>query len=273
MFILLSLFLSTLPLLSFSFLSSADDENKGKKAIVIGASSGIGREVAKTLAHHGFELGMVGRRTHLLENLQQEISTKGYIKTIDISKTDEAITLLKELITEMGGLDLIVIMAGAYAQFDPNREWESTKKLIEVDVAGYSAMVFTAMEHFEKQKYGHLVGVTSIDALRGIPQAPSYSAAKGYASLLLEGMRNRMIQENLPIYVTELLPGWVDVEHTCFSQMPGTFWVASTKDAAAQIYDAIKAKKKRAYITKRWIFFAWFMKLAPDWLFNRLFKE
>ncbi len=74
-----------------------------KKAIIIGATSGIGKEVAKRLSHDNFIVGMAGRRINLLEELQKELSNKTHIKRIDISKTTEAILLLEELIKEMGG--------------------------------------------------------------------------------------------------------------------------------------------------------------------------
>lgn len=255
------------------FLSYANQDNIGKKVVIIGASSGIGRAVAKEFAKNYFTIGLVGRRIELLETLQREITTESSIQVIDITKTKDAIKKLHELIDQMGGMDIMIITAGAIAQFDPNQEWPSTKKLIDVDVLGYSAMVFAAIDYFEQQGHGHLVGITSIDALRGVPQAPSYLAVKGYESLLLEGMRNRMVQKGLPIYVTEILPGWVDVEHTTYSEIPGTFWVASAEEVAKQIYDAVMTKQSRAFVPKRWRVFAWFFKFVPDFIFNRLFKN
>ncbi len=244
-----------------------------QKIIIIGASSGIGRALALHYATNnckntGCEIGLVGRRTRHLQELQKEIPTKTYIKSIAIAEIKTASNKLAELIDELGGLDICIITAGAYATFDLNHEWESTKKLIAVDVTGFANVVSTVMNYFEQQGYGHLVGITSVDALRGIPAAPAYSAAKAYESLFLEGWRNRMAQKKLPISVTEIMPGWVDVEHTTFSELPGTFWVSPTPEAAKQIYEAIQAKKKRAYITKRWIIISWFMKYAPDWFFN-----
>ncbi len=248
-----------------------------KKIIIVGASSGIGRALAKFYASESckdkYEIGLIGRRTRHLQSLQQEIPAKTYIKSIDIAETKAATIKLLELIDEMNGLDICIITAGAYATFNNQKEWESTKKLISVDISGFTAIVSTIMNYFEKQGHGHLAGITSVDALRGIPEAPAYSAAKSYQSIYLEGWRNRMIQKQLPIYVTEIMPGWVDVEHTTFSEMPGTFWVASTHEAAKQIAKAIENTKKRAFITKRWIVVSWFMKFAPDWLFNWAIKK
>lgn len=83
-----------------------------KNAIVIGATSGIGKELAKILSQHGYIVGLAGRRTHLLDELRNELSNNSFAKHIDISQTDKAIKQLEELIAEMGGADVIVISSG-----------------------------------------------------------------------------------------------------------------------------------------------------------------
>lgn len=80
-----------------------------KKAIIIGATSGIGRELTKIFSQNGYTVGISGRRTHLLNDLKKELSNKSFIKHIDVSQTDEAITQLKELIIEMGEVDIVII--------------------------------------------------------------------------------------------------------------------------------------------------------------------
>ena len=92
-------------------------------------------------------------------------------------------------------------------------------------------MAHTAVEFFEKQKSGHLVGISSISGLRGSGYCPVYSGAKAFISRYLEGVRNKMIQNKIPVYVTDIMPGWVDVEHTTFSEIPGTYWVATLEKA------------------------------------------
>ncbi|MGB7511453.1 MAG: SDR family NAD(P)-dependent oxidoreductase, partial [Pelodictyon phaeoclathratiforme] len=82
------------------------------KAIIIGASSGIGRELAKVLAKNGYSLGLVGRRIDLLLSLQQEVAPSSFTKQIDLSQTTQAMQLLKELIQQMNGVDLVVISSG-----------------------------------------------------------------------------------------------------------------------------------------------------------------
>lgn len=238
-----------------------------KKAIVVGATSGMGRQVAKLLAQD-YEVGLVGRRLNLLTSLQAEILTKTYIKQIDVSQADTAIKKLLELIEEMGGLDLILISISASNDIDGRRGFEADKKTIEVDLIGFWIMANTALTVFEKQKSGHLVGISSTSGLKGEANNPVYSGAKAFISRYLEGVRNRMLQHKIPIYVTDVIPGWVEVEAVDVHQIPGAYWIATTQKAAQQIYNAIKAKKKKVYVTKRWQFVAWLWDVIPDSIYN-----
>jgi len=242
----------------------------GKNAIVIGASSGIGRAVAKLLAKDGYDLGLVARRTELLESLRNEILAKGYVKQIDVSEHKEARRKIAELIEEMGGLDLMLISVSAYADKETLSTLEIDEKTIDVDLKGFWVMADVAARYFEQQNHGHLVGISSVDGLRGQPDCPVYSAAKAFVSTYLEGMRNYFIKKNIPVHVTDIIPGWVDTEWFKPSEMDHTYWVSDLDSAARQIFDAIKTKKKYAYITQRWAFVALLIQALPDCIFNAL---
>jgi short-subunit dehydrogenase len=235
------------------------------KAIVIGASSGIGRALAKVLAQNGYEVGLAARRLPLLVSLQQEIGSQATIKQMDICDTERAIALFSELIQELGGVDLAVISAGT-GFLNPDLEWSLEKRTIDVNVSGFTALADAAIQYFIKMGRGHLVGISSLAALRGNDQAPAYNASKAYLSNYLQGLRYKVARLGLPITITDIQPGFVD---TPMAQGPGLFWVASTEKAARQIYEAIRRKRKQAYITRRWRLFAWFLKLAPDRFFER----
>lgn len=237
-----------------------------KRAIVVGASSGIGRELAVVLSEKGYAVGLAGRRIHLLEELKHRLPGPGFAKQMDVADHPEAIKLLEELIEEMGGLDLIVISAGV-GFINPDLNWDEEQRTIEVNVTGFAAMANVAFRHFVKAGRGHLIGISSIAAIRGSREAPAYNASKAFQANYLEGLRNRAIKAGLPIVVTDIQPGFVD---TAMAKGEGLFWVASPQKAAQQIHNAIQRKAKRAYVTKRWRLIAWLLKTLPDALFARL---
>jgi len=236
-----------------------------KKAIVIGATSGIGRELAKILSLNNYVVGMAGRRTELLSNLQREISGS-YIKRIDVTKLEEAITLLKELIQEMGGMDLIVISSGV-GFINPELVWKQEKETIDVNISGFAAIANAAFKYFSNQGSGHIVGISSVAAIRGSGEAPAYNASKAFVSNYLEGLRQKARKSGIAITVTEIQPGFID---TAMAKGEGLFWVSPPGKAARQIFKAINSKKKHAYITKRWRLIALLLKIIPGWIYNKI---
>lgn len=238
-----------------------------KKAIIVGASSGIGRELAKVLSQDGYTVGLAARRVDLLSSLQQELSTPSFVRQMDVSRTSEARQQLEELICEMGGtVDLIVISAGV-GFINTDLEWEKKKTTIETNVAGFAAVANVSIKHFIEQGSGHLVGISSNAALRGSGATMAYNASKAFVSNYLEGLRQKVCKLKLPITVTDIQPGLVD---TAMAQGEGLFWVAPPEKAARQIYSVIKSRKSHAFVTKRWRAIAWLLKVAPDYIYKKV---
>ena len=235
-----------------------------KKAIIIGATSGIGKELAKLLSIEGYSLGISGRRLHLLEELKTELSTHTYIQDMDVSDSN-SIKGLQNLIAAMNGVDLIIISAGT-GSVDPDLPWDKEKETIETNVLGFAAMANVAYHHFNQKGSGHLVGISSIAAIRG-GDAPAYGASKAFVSNYLQSLRYVISKSKASITVTDIQPGFVD---TAMAKAPNLFWVASPQKAAIQIYETIKKKKKHAYITKRWRLIGWALKLMPDFIYEKI---
>jgi short-subunit dehydrogenase len=237
-----------------------------KKAIVIGATSGIGRGVAKILMENNYKVGIIGRRTELLLSLKNENPEFYFSKAVDITDTEKSIQQLEELITELGGLDLLVISSGV-GDLNEQLNFEIERRAIETNVIGFTCIADWAFNFFEKQKSGHLVAISSVGGLRGSRQGPAYNATKAYQINYLEALRQKSINLKQPIYVTDIRPGFVETD---MAKGNGQFWVASVEKAALQIFAAIEQKKKIAYITKRWQLIATILKRIPRPMYDRM---
>lgn len=237
-----------------------------KKAIIIGASSGIGKALAITLAKNSYEVGLMARRLEMLEVLQQQISTKTHVCRLDISQVPQAIEKIQDIIQEMGEVDLIVINSGT-GFLNSDLDWSKEKETLDVNVYGFCALAGFSFNYFSKQGHGHLVGISSIGALRGNPVAPAYNASKAFMSNYLEGLRKKAFKNKIEITVTDIRPGFVDTD---MAKGEGKFWVASPSRAAEHIYSAIQSRKSVAYITHRWRLIGWLLKFMPEWMYQRI---
>ncbi|HEY5560685.1 MAG TPA: SDR family NAD(P)-dependent oxidoreductase [Clostridiaceae bacterium] len=236
------------------------------KAIIIGASSGIGRELAKILSKEKYVIGLAARRNELLLELQRELHTKSYVKIIDISKQDEAMGKLAELINEMDGVDLIIITSGI-DHINKELNWDKERETIDVNVTGVTSMINVSLKHFLEKDFGQLVVISSIGCLRGNREAPAYNASKAYISNYLDGISYKIKKDKANITITDVRPGLVDTD---MAKGEGLFWVQSPKKVAFQIYKKIKQKKRVAYVTKRWGIIAFLIKHMPDWIYYRI---
>ena len=150
---------------------------------------------------------------------------------------------------------------------NPELDWMKEQQTLDVNVYGFCALAGEVYKFFAKQGKGHLVGISSIGALRGNSLAPAYNASKAFMSNYLEGLRKKAFQANIPIIITDIKPGFVDTD---MAKGQGKFWVATPQKAAEQIYSAINKQKKHAYITHRWRLIGWVLKLMPNWLYQRV---
>jgi len=237
-----------------------------KQAIVVGASSGMGRALAQLLAQDGYQVGLTARRTDLLEELKETLPTEGFVKAMDLQDPEGSMAALTELVETMGDVQLIVLMAGV-GHGNPGLEWPREKQTIDVNVTGFTALASAAYHHFQRRGGGHLVGVSSLAGLRGNIRVASYNASKAFVINYLQSLRYQARKAKLPLIVTDIRPGFVDTPMT--EGQKGMFWVASAEKAASQILEAIRKKRKVAYITKRWRIVSWVIRLLPDALWVR----
>jgi short-subunit dehydrogenase len=239
---------------------------ENQKAIVVGATSGIGRGLAIILAENGYQVGITGRRTALLDELKAQHPDAFVTKPFDVSETADVEQHLEELTAELGGIDLLVICSGT-GHRNPDLTFQGELPSIEVNVKGFTCVADWGFRYFAQRRGGHLVAITSIAGIRGNYDAPSYGASKAYNINYLQGLRWRAARERLPLTITDIRPGWVD---TALAQGNRVFWVQPVEKAVRQIYNAIRRKRKTAYITKRWCIVAGIGRILPDFICNRL---
>ncbi len=246
------------------FIMKASMKNEQKKIIIIGATSGIGRELARIYASNKFRVGVTGRRMQLLISLQEEFPENIFIECFDVTGK-ENIPHFQSLIEKLNGLDILIYNSG-YGEPSKELDWEIESKTIAINVNGFIEIVCYAFNYFVNQGHGQIACISSIASIRGNGMAPAYSAAKSFESTYMEGLYLKAKRLRKNIAITDIQPGFVN---THMAKGDKKFWVAPVEKAAAQIFEAIQKKKKRAYITKRWAIIAWLLKYMPGFIYNR----
>lgn len=242
------------------------------KVIIIGATSGIGRGLAKIFYDEGYSIGVTGRRTELLDSLKGELvkgSSEGqecFTEPMDLRNIEESVHTLEKLITQMDGVDIIVLNSGVGYRHD-TLNFAEEKETIDVNVTGFVALANVGFNYFIHKGKGHIVGISSIAGIRGRDEAPAYNASKAFVSTYMAGLRHKSVKYKRGITITDIRPGFVQ---TAMASNPRAFWSAPVPKACKQIFKAIKKKKKTAYITKRWNLIALLIYITPDWIYNRI---
>ena len=245
-----------------------------KKAIIIGATSGIGREVARLLANEGWQLGIAGRREEMLQSLQTEYP-KGQVKytTLDVTNTD-ATTRLQSLIDELGGMDLYFHSSGMGSQniaLDPELEIRTARTNGE----GFVRMITFAFNYFKAhattERHGHIAIISSIAGTKGIGVAPAYSATKRFQNTYLQALVQLAYLQKLPIHFTDIRPGFVATDFLRDAHYP---LLMQTEPVARDIVQAIKHRRRIRIIDWRFRILVFFWKLIPRpmWEHRRIKK-
>lgn len=253
-----------------------------RKAIVMGATSGIGMEVAKLLAGNGWQVGIAGRRVERLEALTQEVNerskSKDFLgkaiaqgeitsyKIIDVTSPNAPLLLL-ELIEEMGGIDLYFHSSGIGWQ-NNSLDIEKELKTVETNGVGFVRMVDTAFKWFaDHQKKGRIACITSIAGTKGLGAAPAYSSTKRFQNHYLECLSQQAHMRHLPISVTDIRPGFVKTDLIAGSSYPLQL---SPSDVAVHIVRAIEKGKEVKVIDWRYSLLVFFWHLLPRWIWTRM---
>jgi short-subunit dehydrogenase len=243
-----------------------------KKAIVVGASSGIGAALVQTLARRGYRVAALARRQEALQAVVDEANrTAGARRVIaythDVTAFDAVPNLFREIVRALDGLDLFVYVAGAQPAVAPEEyNFEKDATMVRVNLLGAMAWLNQAADRFGQSRGGQIVAVSSIAGDRGRAAFPGYHASKGGLSIYMESLRNRLSRKG--VTVTTIIPGFVDTR--LLANAAKTFWVISPEEAAQQIMAAIDDHKLVVYVPSRWRLVSLIIKHIPSFLFRRL---
>jgi short-subunit dehydrogenase len=235
-----------------------------KKVIIIGATSGIGKEMALQYAQKGHIIGVTGRRAMLLNEMKEKFPARIFTSCFDV-RADNNIEHLKTLINEMNGVDIFIYNAG-YGEPSLALNPEIERNVYEINVKGFVDLTAYMFNYFLQQGRGHIAATSSIASVKGLSTAPAYSASKAFMSNYMESLYMKAHRLKANIYITDIQPGFVKTKTVSNPR----FWAATPQKAAVQIIAAIEAKKWRVYITKRWRLIAWLMKYVPSWIYHKI---
>lgn len=240
-------------------------------ALITGASTGIGADLARNLARRGVRVALIARRRELLESLAGELGPGTVVVEADLTDPFRAKAAVEEAQGRLGRLDLVIANAGTgYNKAAPKLQVEHIVDVIRLNALGACATVTAAIPYLVQQGSGHLVGVTSLAGMRGLPASAAYSASKAAFSVFLESLRVDLWRAG--ISVTDVRPGFVATPLTAKNKFKMPFLMTSP-EAAERIVRALE-RKKRVFA------FPWptalamrFATLLPSFIYERLMSR
>ena len=237
-----------------------------KRVIIIGASSGMGMEVAKLLLDEGCRLGVAARREDRLQLLKQLAPDRVVTATIDVT-AEGAEQRLRALIDELGGMDLFFYASGIGKQ---NRTLTPEIELNTVNTngMGFTRMIGEAYRYFADRGEGHIAAISSIAGTKGLGPAPSYSATKAMQNVYLQALEQQANARGLKIRFTDIRPGFVDT-----ALLNGDFhypMMLKPENVARQIVRAINNKRHVKVIDWRYAILTALWRRLPRPLWRHL---
>lgn len=240
--------------------------NPRPRAIVVGASSGIGAAVAAALAGRGYVVAAVARRADELDALATR-QPHIYPYVHDVTDYAATETLFQRIVRDLDGLDLIVYAAGVQPPVALNvYDFAKDRAMVEVNLLGAMAWLNLTAQRFGRSQAGHIVGISSIAGDRGRAAFPGYHASKAGLSAYLEALRNRLSKQG--VTVTTIKPGFVETR--LLANASRTFWVISAETAAEHILHAIDRRQQIAYVPGRWRWVSLIIQHLPSAILRRL---
>ncbi|WP_180017416.1 MULTISPECIES: SDR family oxidoreductase [unclassified Acinetobacter] len=244
-----------------------------KTILITGASSGIGAGMAREFAKKGYNLAICARRLERLETLKQELESqydiKVIAKTLDVTNYDQVFEVFRAFKEDFGTIDRIIVNAGVGEGHRIGKgNFAINKATVETNFISALAQCEAAVEIFRAQNSGHLVMISSMSAMRGMPKhLTAYGASKAGVAHLAEGIRAELI--DTPIKVTTIFPGYIRTEiNEGAKKLP---FEVDEKTGSRLLAEEIEKAPVKAYVPKwPWLPLGLAMKILPLKLVNKL---
>ena len=237
-----------------------------KRVVIIGATSGIGLEVAKGYLKAGWQVGIAGRREEELEKLRRTAPEQVCAQVLDVTHED-APYLLKQLIDELGGMDLFLLSSGIGKQ-NLSLTLDIELQTAATNVEGFIRMVTAAYHYFEQQGHGHLAVISSIAGTKGLGSAPAYSATKRFQNTYIDALEQLSYLQKLHIRFTDIRPGFVATD--LLNDGKHYPLLMDAAEVGRHISWSLKRKQRVAVIDWRYRILVFFWKMIPRWMWKRL---
>ena len=243
-----------------------------KRALVVGASSGIGAQLCRVLAREGFHVAMVARRQDRLQALREELKAAHPDRTFvefahDVQDTPAVPELFERAVKALDGCDLVVYAAGVMPAVGED-EFDTAKDalIINVNVIGAMAWLNEAAKRFQTMGAGRIVGISSVAGDRGRRGQPAYCASKAALTTYLESLRNRLALRGVAVLTVK--PGPVTTPMT--EGLEGLPMIIPVDEAAEQIWKAIASGATLRYVPMQWAPIMTAIRHIPSVIFRRL---
>ena len=237
-----------------------------KRIIIIGASSGIGREVALQFIRRGYKVGVAARRESVLQELKTLAPEQVIYSRIDVTD-DDAPSKLLELVKVLGGLDIFLLCAGIGKQ-NADLQMDIELSTAQTNVLGFIRMVDTAYGYFREKGEGHIAVISSIAGTKGLGAAPAYSATKRFQNIYIEALEQLARMQGLKIRFTDIRPGFVDTD--LLGDDKKYPLLMCPEKVAKRIVRAIERCEAVCTMDWRYRIIVFFWRLIPRFIWKRL---
>lgn len=236
-----------------------------KRIIIIGASSGIGKELAKHYLDAGCIVGIAARREELLQEIKNLNPSKVFIKAMDVTKP-EAKDKLNELINEMGEMDKFIYCSGV-GFINKELDFEKETQTSLVNAYGFTQLTNVAYNYFKAKGGGHIAAIASVAGVRTLSICPAYCSTKRFNIMYLKALSQLSKKQKNNIKITTILPGFIDTDLLKSRNYPLT---TSVIKGGELIYKAIEKEKRKAFTPSYWGLIAFFMILIPPFIWRKI---